>query len=118
MILHDIMLTKTFETLLDITTIELVSSFMKFLVPKDLKADVKLRMLIISYFTQYLKKTKKIQFPLFLTVNDYPSKICLRCVSSGNAFLWIKKNRFQLLTLYNMLKHSLSCKFLRNLYEK
>lgn len=53
------MLTKTFETLLDITTIELVSSFMKFLVPRGLKADVKLGMLIISYFAQFLKKNQE-----------------------------------------------------------
>lgn len=43
------MFMKTFETILDVMTIELVLFFIKWLVPKGLKSDVNLGMLIISY---------------------------------------------------------------------
>lgn len=83
------MFMKTFETILEVMKIELVLSFMKCLVPKGLKSDVNLGMLIISYILHnfFKKRIKKIQFPLFLTVNDYPSKNCSRFVSPGNTFL-------------------------------
>lgn len=51
------MFMKTFETILDVMMIELVLSFMKCLVPKGLKSDVNLGMLIISYILRnFLKK--------------------------------------------------------------